>query len=90
MLPREEGGAGGASALGTVRSALLAGWALAVPASDALAQQRKTLEDLPKLVLGGAFAVSGPPNSAGRVDEAEVLRSRAFILDQVDTARPAR
>lgn len=52
--------------------------------------RRETLEDLPKVVLGGAFLGSGMPSFAGRLDEAQVLKIRAFILSQVDTVRPTR
>jgi quinohemoprotein ethanol dehydrogenase len=49
---------------------------------------RETLENLPHLVLNGAFLGNGMPNFAGRLDEAQVLQIRAFILGQVDTVRP--
>ena len=41
-------------------------------------------------MLGGAFLGNGMPRFAGRLDEAQVLQIRAFILGQVDTVRPAR
>jgi quinohemoprotein ethanol dehydrogenase len=50
---------------------------------------RETLEDMPKPVLGGAFLGNGMPNFAGRLDEPQVLQTRASILGQVDTVRPA-
>jgi len=48
---------------------------------------RETLEALPAMVLGGAWAEHSMPNFAGRLDEAQVLQIRAFILSQVDTVR---
>ena len=48
---------------------------------------RETLENLPHLVLNGAFLGNGMPSFAGRLDEGQVLQVRAFILDQVDTVR---
>jgi cytochrome c553 len=48
---------------------------------------RETLEQLPQVVLGGAFLESGMPRFAGRLDEAQVLQIRAFILSAADAAR---
>jgi quinohemoprotein ethanol dehydrogenase len=48
---------------------------------------RELLEELPKVVLEGAFLGSGMPRFAGRLDEAQVLQIRAFILSSADAAR---
>jgi quinohemoprotein ethanol dehydrogenase len=49
---------------------------------------RETMEALPKLVLGGAFAEHGMPRFDGRLDEAKLVQIRAFILGTVDSVRP--
>ncbi len=48
---------------------------------------RELLQNLPKLVLEGAFLGGGMPSFAGRLDEAQVLQIRAFILSSADAAR---
>ncbi|MBK1659076.1 PQQ-dependent dehydrogenase, methanol/ethanol family [Paracraurococcus ruber] len=50
--------------------------------------RRETLEALPQLVLGGAFADQGMPRFHERLNEAQVLQIRAFILDTVEGVRP--
>ncbi|MCB4822130.1 PQQ-dependent dehydrogenase, methanol/ethanol family [Roseicella aerolata] len=49
---------------------------------------RETMEALPQLVLGGAFVEQGMPRFHGRLEEAQVLQIRAFILSTVDSVRP--
>ena len=48
---------------------------------------RELLEALPKVVLEGAFLESGMPRFAGRLDEAQVLQIRAYIMSAADAAR---
>ncbi len=46
--------------------------------------RRELLEELPHVVLDGAFLGSGMPRFAGRLDEAQVLQIRAFILSAAE------
>lgn len=48
---------------------------------------RETLEALPAVVLQGAFASQGMPHFGNRLDEAQVLQIRAFILDTAAAVR---